>query len=394
MITNARPSVAVIVVAAGQGTRLGADVPKAFAPIAGRPMLAHALEGVFDAAEPMQVVIVVPEGWQAAAREIAGHVAGAASDHLEVVTGGADRQDSVRAGLDALADGVETVLVHDAARCLTPAVQLERVVSEVRSRGCAVVPGLSVADTIKDVDAGETVRETVNRSSLRAVQTPQGFPRRPLERAYAAADAPQTDDAALVQNLGEPVVIVPGDERAFKVTTSWDLGRVERMLGLPGLRTGIGIDVHAYSTREGLWLAGLHWPGEPALSGHSDGDAVSHAVTDALLQAAGLGDIGSLFGTDDPRYARAHGDVFLRRTRELLAERGHTIVSVSAQVLGNAPRFAPRRREAERLLGGILHAPVTLSATTTDGLGFTGRGEGVTAVATALLRTTSAAAHQ
>src|SRR5699024_8792130 len=142
------------------------------------------------------VVVVAPDGWQAEARRVADEVAAAASDHLTVVTGGIDRQASVRAGLKELSSGIETVLGHDAARCLTPGRQLERVVAEVRSRGVAVVPGSPVADTIKDVDSGEQVRGTVDRSSLRAVQTPQGFPRALLQRAYAAAEASQTDDAA------------------------------------------------------------------------------------------------------------------------------------------------------------------------------------------------------
>lgn len=145
------------------------------------------------------------------------------------------------------------------------------------------------------------------------------------------------------------------------------------------------MDVHAYDEAAALWLAGLHWPGEPGLAGHSDGDAVCHAIVDALLSAAGLGDIGGLFGVDDERFAGAHGDVFLRETRRRLEAAGFRVVNVAVQVLGNRPRLAQRRAEAQALLGGILNAPVSLAATTSDRLGFTGRGEGVTAVATALI---------
>jgi 2-C-methyl-D-erythritol 4-phosphate cytidylyltransferase/2-C-methyl-D-erythritol 2,4-cyclodiphosphate synthase len=150
-------------------------------------------------------------------------------------------------------------------------------------------------------------------------------------------------------------------------------------------RIGVGTDTHAFGNDGELWLAGLHWPGEPGLAGHSDGDAVAHAIVDALLSAAGLGDIGTVFGTDDPALAGAHGDVFLAATRERLRESGARIGNVSVQLIGNRPRFSARRAEAERVLSGILGAPVTISATTTDGLGFTGRGEGVTAIATALV---------
>ena len=150
-------------------------------------------------------------------------------------------------------------------------------------------------------------------------------------------------------------------------------------------RIGVGTDTHAFGGDGELWLAGLYWPDEPALAGHSDGDAVAHAMVDALLSAAGLGDIGGAFGTDDPRFAGAHGEVFLQATGELLRNAGFRVGNVSVQLVGNRPRFSGRRVEAERLLTGILGAPVSISATTTDGLGFTGRGEGVTAIATAVV---------
>jgi 2-C-methyl-D-erythritol 4-phosphate cytidylyltransferase/2-C-methyl-D-erythritol 2,4-cyclodiphosphate synthase len=147
----------------------------------------------------------------------------------------------------------------------------------------------------------------------------------------------------------------------------------------------MGVDTHAFGDNENLWLAGLHWPGEKELSGHSDGDAVAHAICDALLSAAGLGDIGTIFGTDDPTYAQASGEVFVRGAVSRLAEHGFTPVNVSVQIVGNAPKVSPRREEAQAVLTGWVGAPVNLSATTTDGLGFTGRGEGIAALATALV---------
>jgi 2-C-methyl-D-erythritol 4-phosphate cytidylyltransferase/2-C-methyl-D-erythritol 2,4-cyclodiphosphate synthase len=181
---------------------------------------------------------------------------------------------------------------------------------------------------------------------------------------------------------------IPGDEVAFKITTAWDLNRAHQVLGgIPDRhRVGTGIDVHAFGENENLWLAGLHWPGEKELSGHSDGDAVAHAICDALLSAAGLGDIGSRFGTDDPAYANASGEVFIRGTVALLEEHGFDPINVSVQIVGNKPRFSPRREEAQNILGTWVGAPVSVSATTTDGLGFTGRGEGIAAIATALVR--------
>lgn len=391
--------VAVIVVAAGSGLRLGAGVPKAFATVAGTTLLARALRSVFAMREPAQVIVVAPPGHLDQARTIGAETAGAAGALLTVVAGGESRQRSVAAGLAAVSPRVSVVLVHDAARALTPAAQLDAVAGEVTRRGHGVIPGLPVTDTIKRTDAGGRVTETVDRSELSAVQTPQGFPREQLVAAYAAADSEYTDDAALVMAAGHPVTVLPGDPLAFKITTAWDLGRAEQLLqpqlrAQPGSalpapaapRIGLGTDSHAFDPHAELWLAGLHWPGEAGLAGHSDGDAVSHAITDALLAAAGLGDIGTVFGTDDPQLAGAHGEVFLARARAMLERAGFAVGNVSVQLIGNRPRFSPRRHEAEQLLSTLLGAPVSVSATTTDGLGFTGRGEGVAAIATALVQ--------
>ena len=376
---------AVVVVAAGSGTRLGAGLPKAFVRLAGRTLLERSLAAVRGLAEPVQTIVVAPADLLDEAWGIAGATLGDLAP-VAVVVGGDTRQQSVAAGLAVLASGVEVVLVHDAARALTPSSLFDAVVSAVRATGHGVIPGLPVSDTIKRVSVDGAVHETVDRSELSAIQTPQGFPRDQLLAAYAAAERDETDDAGLVAAAGHPVSVVPGDAHAFKITTPWDLRRAEELLGASAVpRTGFGSDTHAFDADAELWLAGLHWPGERGLAGHSDGDAVAHAIVDALLSAAGLGDIGSVFGTGDPRFADARGEVFLAETRRLVEEAGYRIGNVAAQIVGNRPIFSPRRAEAQEALTAVLGAPVSVSATTTDGLGFTGRGEGVAVFATALL---------
>ena len=392
------PRIAVIVVAAGSGTRLAAGMPKAFVGIDEHSMLRHALARIFEGPHA-QVVIVAPAGREGDALTDGIAAAGRRRDLLSVVTGGPSRQASVAAGLDALWGDVEIVLVHDAARALTPPAVFARVVAAIEAGEAGAIPVLPVIDTIKRVDADRIVA-AVDRSELSAAQTPQGFRRDVLDAAYRSADRDFTDDAALVAAAGHPVAVVEGDERAFKITTPADLERARSLVArhplgpsiahlensAPVPRVGIGTDVHGFGGEGPLWLAGLEWPGEPALSGHSDGDAVAHAIVDALLSAAGLGDIGTHFGIDHPEFAGAHADVFLSRTLGLLGEAGWRVGNVAVQVQANRPRFSSRRPEAEAALSAALGgAPVSLSATTTDGLGFTGRGEGVSAFAMALV---------
>ncbi|MFB7885844.1 2-C-methyl-D-erythritol 4-phosphate cytidylyltransferase [Microbacterium sp. NPDC056057] len=391
------PRVGVIVVAAGSGTRLGAGAPKAFVGIDGSSILRHALEGVF-AAPLAQVVIVAPAGREGDALSEALATAGDRRELMSVVAGGDTRQASVAAGLAALWADVEVVLVHDAARALTPAEVFERVIAAIDGGAVGAIPVLPVIDTIKRV-AGDEIVAAVDRAELAAAQTPQGFRRDVLDAAYDAATTDFTDDAALVAEAGHAVAAVPGHPLAFKITTAADLDRARHLIaepaphaaahlgGVPVLpRVGVGTDVHAFGGEGTLWLAGLEWPGEAPLSGHSDGDAVAHAIVDALLAAAGLGDIGTHFGTDHPEYAGAHAGAFLTRTVALLGEAGWRVGNVSVQVQANRPRFSARRAEAERALSAALGgAPVSVSATTTDGLGFTGQGEGVSAFAVALV---------
>ncbi|MCR2762565.1 2-C-methyl-D-erythritol 4-phosphate cytidylyltransferase [Microbacterium sp. zg.B48] len=392
------PRVAVIVVAAGSGTRLGAAVPKAFVGIDEHTMLRHALARVF-AAPAAQVVVVAPAGREGDALTEAIAAAGDRRDLVSVATGGATRQASVAAGLEALWGDVEIVLVHDAARALAPPALFERVIAAIETGSAGAIPVLPVIDTIKRVE-NERIVAAVDRSELSAAQTPQGFRRGILDAAYRTATQEHTDDAALVAAAGHSVAVVEGDPLAFKITTPADLERARPLVARhplgrsdarlenspPPPRVGIGTDVHGFGGEGALWLAGLEWPGEQVLSGHSDGDAVAHAIVDALLSAAGLGDIGTHFGTDHPEYAGAHAGVFLSRTVALLGEAGYRVGNVAVQVQANRPRFAARRVEAEAVLSAALDgAPVSVSATTTDGLGFPGRGEGVAAFAMALV---------
>jgi 2-C-methyl-D-erythritol 4-phosphate cytidylyltransferase / 2-C-methyl-D-erythritol 2,4-cyclodiphosphate synthase len=390
-------TVGVVVVAAGSGSRLGADAPKAFVALGGSTILQRALEPIFGMPEPAQVVVVVPEEQLTIAQDQLRTTAGAAIEYASVVAGGATRQASVAAGLAALWPDVGVVLVHDAARPFTPSALFEAVVARVRASGQGVIPGLPVADTLKRTD-DDLALETVDRSVLSAIQTPQGFPRIELTESYAAATQDYTDDAAVFAAAGHTVRVILGDALAFKITTPWDLRRAEQLVdrrstssgagtssGTGAMRSGIGIDIHAYDDSVPLWLGGLHWPDEPGLAGHSDGDALSHAICDALLSAAGLGDLGSRFGTSDPRFADAHGEVFLQATIELVSGAGFAIQNVAVQVIGNRPRLAARRSELEKHLTEVVGAPVSVAATTSDGLGFTGNGEGLAAIATALL---------
>ncbi len=372
---------AVIVVAAGSGSRLASSLPKAFVSLGRQPLLHYVVNRMSEWTRWASLVLVVPEGYEAPARALSSHV-----DSVHVVTGGETRGASVQSGLDALPAGVTHVLIHDAARLLMPLEVFDRVLDELETGAKAVIPHIPVVDTLVTVN-GSSTQGDINRDALGAVQTPQGFDLELLRQAYASAAGEFTDDAAVMRSAGYDVVGVAGDPRGFKITYPDDLVRAETLLGENSVPlVAVAMDIHQFDSTEPLWLAGLEWPGEPGLSGHSDGDAVVHAIVDAILEAASLGDLGTHFGTLRPEFAGAKSRVFLEHTLGLLEEKSLQVSSVAVQIVANAPKIGPRREEAQVTLSGLVGAPVSISATTSDGLGFTGRGEGLLAIATAVLR--------
>ena len=384
---------AVVIVAAGKGERLGAAVPKAFFPIAARTLLSYAAERALAASGLIQLIVAAPHELIDEARLTVENLVGDSRIRLDVVAGGDTRQGSISRALAVVDPDVDVILVHDAARAFAPTSVFDRVADAVREARRGVIPVEPVVDTIKRV-SGDVVLETVDRTELRAAQTPQGFVAEQLLSAYASAEADHTDDASLMQSVGHSIGFVAGDASGFKITTPADVDRAYALVAgtignkaASSIRIGIGTDTHRFTDDESkpLYLGTVIWAGERGLDGHSDGDAVSHAIVDALLSAAGLGDIGSNFGVDRPEFAGANGEVFLRGALELLAESGWRVANVSVQIIGNRPKVAPNRERVEGILSDLLKAPVSLSATTTDGLGFLGNTEGVAAVATALL---------
>ena len=378
-------SVAVILVAAGKGERLGAGTPKALVRVAGTTLLEHAISRAIGTKDLAQLVITATAGYLEQFLSLATpHIP--SGIELVVLEGGETRQQSIALALGRVDKSAEVILVHDAARAFTPTEVFDRVVAEVSASGFGVVPVVAVHDTVKRA-SGEEVLETVDRSELRAAQTPQGFPAQLLRDAYSSVTEEHTDDASLVQAFGHRVLSVAGDRMAMKVTTADDLILASHLVG-GEQRTGIGTDTHRFSEQDDkpLYLGTILWDGERGLDGHSDGDALSHAIVDALLSAAGLGDIGSNFGVDRPEFTGANGKVFLEETLAKLHSHGFSVINVSAQIIGNRPKVAPMRALVEQALTAIIHAPVTISATTTDGLGFLGNTEGVAVVASALIQ--------
>ena len=372
---------AAIIAAAGMGHRLGANLPKSLVKLIDKTLLEHAVANLAPVAQLL--IVTAPAGYEAEYKKLLG-------EEVEVITGGVLRSDSIRIAIAKIPNNYEYVLVHDAARALASTRLASEVINQLIRGQQAVIPTLEVIDTIKEVDNQGYVRNTLNRASLKIVQTPQGFSRSVLERAHQASED-ATDDAALVEALGIKVKTIAGEDQAFKITTKGDIKTAINFL-LPDnqkqLRVGIGVDAHAFSQdkKRKLALAGLIWPDEIGLDGHSDGDVAAHAICDALLSAADLGDLGSNFGVADSKYKGATGAQMLSESLAKVAAAGFEIENVSVQIVGNRPKIAPKRAQAISALSKALAgAKVSLSATSTDGLGFTGEGKGLSAIATALL---------
>lgn len=377
---SALPPFAAIVVAAGKGLRVGGEVPKQFRNWRGKPLVRHSVETLLEAgAAPLAVVIGADA--QAEAEAALAGLAG-----ITFVTGGASRQDSVRAGLEALADEAPAlVLIHDAARPDLPPAVIARLLGALADHPGAI-PVLPVVDSLALAKAGMMAGKA-EREALRRVQTPQAF-RFPdilaAHRAWAGAtDA--GDDAQVLSASTGSVALVDGDERLKKITFAEDLVDSE---AIPAFRIGQGYDVHRLEAGEELWLCGVQIPHDKGLSGHSDADVALHAITDAVLGAIGAGDIGTHFPPSDPQWRGARSDRFLAHAVKLAHEAGYKIGNVDLTLICEAPRIGPHRpsmrAEVARIMG-TSEACVSIKATTTEKLGFTGRGEGIAAQAIVLV---------
>jgi 2-C-methyl-D-erythritol 4-phosphate cytidylyltransferase/2-C-methyl-D-erythritol 2,4-cyclodiphosphate synthase len=375
-----------LVLAAGRGIRFGGTLPKQYLPLGGSSVLRHAVTAF--AAHPridgIQLVIR-PEDRAVCDAALAG------IDLLPAVAGGAERQDSVRLGLETLAPREPArVLIHDGARPFPDAAMIDRVLNAL-DRAPAAIPGLPLGDTIKRV-AGETISETVDRTGLWRVQTPQGFHFAAILAAHrAAAGRALTDDAAVAEAAGIAPLIVAGSEENLKVTTAGDLAAAERLIAARQMdvRVGQGFDVHPFGPGDGLMVCGVMIPHNAGVVGHSDADVGLHALTDAVLGAIGAGDIGMHFPPSDPQWKGASSDRFLAHAVGLVEARGGGIAALDVTIICERPRIGPHRAAmVERVAAIVRIAPdrVSVKATTTEKLGFTGRGEGIAAQAVATVR--------
>ena len=380
------PSCIALVVAAGRGTRLGGAQPKQYLPLAGRPLLRHSLETLARHPRIGETRVVFhPDDRDLYDEAVAG------LDLLPPVPGGAARQDSVRLGLESLEPlAPARVLIHDAARPFLDAALIDRVLDALDDAPGAI-PALPVSDTLKRGSAG-LIAATLDRTALYRAQTPQGFRFDAILKAHrAAAGQELPDDAAVAERAGMGVRLVAGSEDNLKVTRQEDFAHAERLIaaGAGEFRTGQGFDVHAFGPGDHLWLCGLKLAHSQGLVGHSDADVGLHALTDAILGALGAGDIGMHFPPGDARWRDAPSHLFLRHAAELVRQARGGIVHVDVTIICEAPRIGPHRAAMIARIAEILGIPATrvsVKATTTEGLGFTGRGEGMAAQAVATLR--------
>ncbi|WP_428981034.1 bifunctional 2-C-methyl-D-erythritol 4-phosphate cytidylyltransferase/2-C-methyl-D-erythritol 2,4-cyclodiphosphate synthase [Lichenibacterium dinghuense] len=387
----------VLVVAAGRGSRAGEGLPKQYRSLAGRTVLARTLQAFFDRDDIADVVTVIhPDDrhlYDGAVAELP-----ARGRLVEPVMGGATRQDSVRAGLEALsargATDDDLVLIHDGARPFATPDLVSRAVAAAARSG-ATVPGCPIFDTVKVIDVEGRIAGTADRNAMRTVQTPQSFRFGLIRAAHARAAAEDrhdlTDDAAVAEFAGHRVTVFEGDPGNIKITTLSDFRAAELRLthDLLDIRTGQGFDVHSFVEGDHVWLGGVRIPHTRKLSGHSDADVVLHALTDALLATIGDGDIGSHFPPSDMQWKGASSDRFLRHAAERVRARGGMIANINATIVCEAPRIGPHRDAMQRRIAeiaGIDLDRVGITAGTSERMGFTGREEGIVAWGLATVR--------
>ncbi len=375
------PPFSAIVVAAGKGLRVGGEIPKQFRILRGKPILRWSIDTLALAGADMIIAVVSPDTEADARAALAG------VDSVRFVHGGATRQESVRAGLEALADEAPArVLIHDAARPDLPVDVIARLLAALEEHPGAI-PVLRVVDSLAVAGEGAVMTGAAQRESLRRVQTPQAFRYADILAAHrdwqGAPDA--GDDAQVLMAAGGAVALVDGDERLKKITFAEDLMDQTQA---PAFRIGQGFDVHRLEAGEELWLGGVLIPHDKGLAGHSDADVALHAITDAVLGAVGEGDIGTHFPPSDPQWRGARSGRFLEHAVGLARQAGYAIANVDLTLICEAPKIGPHRpamrTEVARLMG-LDEGAVSIKATTTEKLGFTGRGEGIAAQAIVLI---------
>lgn len=378
-------NVAALIVAAGRGSRAGPGAPKQYRELAGEPVLRRTLTA-FAAHPEISCVIAVIHPDDAEAYE---HASTGLHKLLAPCTGGATRQASVKAGLEALAASMpDYVLIHDGARPLVSARLISDCIAALATNTGALA-AIALTDTIRRSEGG-MAGETVDRTGLWRAQTPQAFHFAAILEAHRRASGEEyTDDVAVASAAGIEVVMVQGDENNFKITSAGDLTRAERLLMRGSdVRTGTGFDVHRFGPGDHVWLCGVKVSHDFGLIGHSDADAGLHAITDAILGAAGAGDIGQHFPPSDPKWKGASSDIFLAHAAALARDQGAEIANIDLTLICERPKIGPHVAAMRKRVSEILavdFARVSVKATTTEGLGFTGRGEGIAAQALATL---------
>ncbi len=376
-----------LIVAAGKGTRTGLDIPKQYIEIAGKTILRWTIEAFLQHPDIDAVQVVIAEDGRA---QYAAATEGLSL--LAPVIGGAERQESVWRGLEALLAHVpQYVVIHDAARPFVSGDLISRTLQALEAGAEAALPALSIADSLKSLEDGR-IAGSLDRNRIVAAQTPQGFAFAPILAAHRAfAGEGLGDDTAVAERAGIEIVRIEGETGNIKITTPDDITTArQRIAGaLTDVRTGFGFDVHAFTAGDGVWLGGIHIPHDAALKGHSDADVALHALTDALLGAIGAGDIGTYFPPSDARWMGAPSDQFLTHAAGLIASRGGVIAHVDLTLICEAPRIGPHRAAMRERIAGLLGLPedrVSIKGTTTEKLGFTGRQEGIAAQAVATVR--------